>query len=199
VARTPLWVARLGLSWQEQVSRTSLAQGSLLFVPEASAAGVSVAGLVEERLLPRTYVQLTARGGLATEGMPEPFLFTLQEFNSLAAPDDPGAPAAIPRAPTGEYKVSGTLSLWLPENNPDYLLGGLALLSDVRTRVYLSGARVWSTGDDWDDITTYAEAGGEVWTTLEALGGLLPVRLVVGLAWPLSPAGPGMLYLGIDL
>ncbi len=199
VARVPMWAARLGISWQEQVSRTSLAQGSVLFVPEVSAAGVSVAGLLEERLLPRTYMQFTARGGLATEGMPERFLFSLPEFNSLAAPGDPGAPDDIRRAPIGEYKASGTLSLWLPENNPDYLLGGLALLSDVRTRAYVSGARVWSRGDDWDTITTYAEAGGEVWTTWEALGGLLHVRLVAGIAWPITYTGPGVFYLGVDL
>ncbi len=193
MARTPWWAAQLGLTWQEQVGRVRLGAASLLFVPEASAGRASLAGLWEERLLPRTYVQLIARGGAATEGIPDEFLLRLGEFNTL------GTPPTTPPSPSGRYKASGTLSLWLPESEPDYLLGGLALLSEVRPRVYFTAGRVWSEPADWATIPTYAEAGGEVWTTWEAMGGLLGLRLVLGLAWPISPAGPGVLYLGVDM
>ncbi|MFO8033993.1 MAG: M1 family aminopeptidase [Candidatus Bipolaricaulota bacterium] len=196
---TPLWVAELGVSWQEQVSRVSLGAASVLFVPEASAGRVTLAGMWEERLLPRTYIRLAVRGGLATEGMPNEFLLGLEEFNTLGSPDTLDVPDSIPPSPKGQYKASGTLSLWLPESNPDYLLGGLALLSDVRIRAYFTAGRVWSQLEDWATIPTYTEAGGEVWTTWEALGGLLQLRVVLGLAWPISPAGTGVFYLGIDM
>ncbi len=193
MARTPWWVAELGLFWQEQLRRVRLGAASALFVPEASAARISLAGLWEERLLPRTYVQLTARVGAATEGLPGEFVFRLDEFNTL------GSPPTTPPSPRGLYKASGSLSLWFPESEPDYLLGGLALLSDVRARAYFTGGRVWSEAGEWATIPTYAEAGGELWTTWEAMGGLLNVRLVLGMAWPISPTGPGVLYLGVDM
>ncbi len=203
--RTPWWVGQLGFSWQEQLSHVHMGATQLLLVPEVSAGRLSLGGLWEERVFPRTYLQFAIRGGLASEDIPEEFLFDLSEFNTLAVPDaeqaeDAGEPSnEVRRSPTGTTKAAVTLSLWLPESKPDYLLGGLALLSEVQPRIYFNAGRVWREPDDWATIPTYSEGGGELWTTWEALGGLLGLRVVVGLAWPISPAGPGVLYLGVDM
>ncbi len=193
VARTPRWVTQLALSWQEVVRHVQLGAASLLVDPAAQAGRISLAMLVEERVFPRTYIQLTAQGGLSSETLPREFQFRLGTFNTL------GAPPITPPSPVGQYKVSGTLSLWLPDQRPDYLLGGAALLSEVIPRLYLSAGRVWSDPSEWVTMPTYVEAGGELWTTMEALGGLLRFRVVVGLVWPISPAGPGMMYFGLDM
>ena len=57
-----------------------------------------------------------------------------------------------------------------------------------------SGGQIW---DDPKERRTYLEVGGELWITVEALGGLWAANFVVGLAYPLLPEGPTLLYFGL--
>jgi len=99
--------------------------------------------------------------------------------------------------PQGERKISLSLGLWLPPLRPDYSLGGAGLVTEVRPRLYSSFARLWNTDDPGAILPTYVEAGIEAVAQVEVLGGLLGFTVVVGMGWPLSPVGPGVLYFGI--
>ncbi len=70
-------------------------------------------------------------------------------------------------------------------------------MTEVRPRVYASWARLWQGEDPPEIVPTYLEAGVEAAIQVEALGGLLGFTVVVGIGWPLSPAGEAVFYVGL--
>ncbi len=192
VARMPTLAFELSAQWQDLIRRGEAFAGSLLYLSGYGGRVVGAA-LTETRLWPHTYLQFIARGGMADEGLPDPFKFRLSEFNSI------GTSPIAPPAPIGRNTGSVTASLWLPEAEPDYMLGGIALVDQVLGRGYATAGKVWDEPGDWSTAPLYLEAGGELWIGLDALGGLMRLYLVLGAAWPISPSGPGVIYLGFGM
>jgi len=186
IGRRPMWAFDLGFGWGETLTRVHSGGLSLLYLPDLGWRGelghTELLGLA-----PHTYLALSMGVGLASPGLPAEFLPTLPEFRTLAGED----------SPRGDRKGLLALGLWLPPVRPNYSLGGAGLVTEVRTRLYASLARLWDEADP-GARPTYAEAGMETVIQVEALGGLMRFTLVVGLAWPLLPVlGPGVLYIGI--
>lgn len=186
VARQPLWTLGVELGWQEELARAHSGGLSLLWIPpEGWKAELSHTQLLG--LAPHLYLTLTVGVGLASPDLPSAFLPALSEFRTRIA----GNP------PHGDRKAFASLGIWLPPLRPDYSLGGAALVTEVRSRLYASLARLWREGEGGEIIPTYLEVGAEAMIQVEALGGLLGFTAVVGIGWPLSPVGEGVLYLGI--
>lgn len=186
IARRPTWTLGLDLGWGELLTRAHSGGLSILYVPDLGWRGelghTELLGLA-----PHTYLSLAVGAGLASPGLPRGLLPTLTEFRTMPS-------TALPQ---GERKVSLSMGLWLPPLRPDYSLGGAGLVTEVRPRLYSSFARLWNADDPGAIIPTYVEAGIEAVAQVEALGGLLGFTVVVGMGWPLSPVGPGVLYFGI--
>jgi hypothetical protein len=188
VARRPYLTLGLNLSWQGTVGRVHSGGLSLLRVPP-NGGRVDLRHTEMFSLMPHTYVDLTLSLSLGSPSLPQELALALVELHSLTDTDTP---------PSGERKAFFSLGAWLPPQEGQYNLGGLALVSELRPRLYVSFGRVWAAGSQVTTGPIYAEWGGELWVRLEALGGTLLIQGVVGVAWPL-PGGAGVLYWGIGL
>jgi len=186
IARRPTWTLGLDLGWGELLTRTHSGGLSILYAPDLGWRGelghTELLGLA-----PHTYLTLAVGAGIASPGLAPELLPALREFRTLLTD-------TLPR---GERKVFFSLGLWLPPQRPDYSLGGAGLVTEIRTRLYSSFARLWNPDDPGAILPTYVEAGIEAMAQVEALGGLLGFTVVVGIGWPLSPVGPSVLYFGI--
>ncbi|MCX7750288.1 MAG: M1 family aminopeptidase [Candidatus Bipolaricaulota bacterium] len=188
VSRRPEWGLGLDLAWGENLARAHAGGLSLLWLPGVGwAAELGHTHLLG--LFPHAYLTLGARFGLASPGAPEKLLPALTELRTL-----PGE--ALPQ---GERKTVFSLGIWLPPLRPDYSLGGAALVTEVRPRLYLSWARLWKRGQEGETIAAYLEAGAEAVATLELLGGLAAVQVILGVGWPLVPGGEAVFYFGLGL
>lgn len=186
LSRRPEWGLGVDLSWGEQLARVHAGGLSLLWLPGSGwTAELGHTGLLG--ILPHTYLTLGARLGLAGPGAPPTLLPALTEFRTLSGP-------ALPR---DERKLVLSLGVWLPPLRPDYSLGGAALVTEVRPRVYLTGARLWKVGQGEETTPTYLEAGAEAAVQVELLGGLARLRVLLGAGWPLLPGGEAVLYFGL--
>ncbi|GAB4307669.1 MAG: hypothetical protein Kow0097_07880 [Candidatus Bipolaricaulota bacterium] len=186
VARRPEWTVGAELGWRASLTRAHSGGLSLLWVsPTGWRAEVRHTELFG--VAPHTYLTLTGGAGVASPGLAPRFLSTLTEFRTKSLPD----------LPRGERKLFASGGIWLPPLRPDYSLGGAALVTEVRPRLYAALARLWMEGEREEIIPTYIEAGVEATIQVEALGGLLGFTVVVGIGWPLLPSGDGILYFGI--
>lgn len=185
LARIPEWAFALGISWSESIARARAGGASLLLMP-GIGYGIQFSHTELFGLAPNFYLTPTFSFGYASPGLPQQFWPSLSELRTLAL--------SLTGAPTGRYKVAGILGAWLPPYYPDYSLGNAALVSEVLPRLFLSGGQIW---DDLKERRTYLEVGGELWITVEALGGFWAANFVVGLAYPLLPKGTTLLYFGL--
>jgi len=185
LARIPEWALAVGVSWSESIARARSGGAFLLLMPEIGY-GIKLSHTELFGLGPNFYLTPTLSLGYASPGLPQRFWPSLSELRTQAL--------SLLGAPVGRYKAAGVLGVWLPPYYPDYSLGNAALVSEVRPRLFLSGGQIW---DNPNERRTYAEVGGELWITVEALGGLWSANFVVGLAYPLLPEGPTLLYFGL--
>lgn len=187
LARLPEWAWELGLSWQTTIERAMAGEASLLSL-FGGGYRMSLSHTELFGLAPNLYPTLTLSLALASPELPQEFWPELFELRSLSLAGEP--------IPQGERKAAGILGVWLPPFYPNYSLANAALISEARPRLFAAWGQVWSGAGSSETIPAYAEVGGEIWLTLEALGGLLQLSVVAGLAWPLLPAGPTIIYLG---
>lgn len=186
VARRPEWALGADLTWGETLARAHAGGLSLLWLPERDwRAELGHTHLVG--LFPHVYLTLTSRFGLTSEGLAPSLLPALTEFRTISAD----------KLPRGERKVVLSLEAWLPPFRPDYSLGGAALVTEVRPRLYASWARLWNVAEAGPTVPTYIEVGAEAMIRIEALGGLLGLTAVVGFGWPVAPSGEGIFYFGL--
>lgn len=185
LGRRPEPFISLGLSWTETITRARAGEASFLYVP-GQGFGFSFAHTELFGLAPHLYPTLTVSLGFASAGLTPRDWPSLWELRSAALAEE-GSPQA-------RYKVAGVLGIWLPPYRPGYSLGNAALVSEARPRLFLSAAQLWNAEEERQ---TFAEAGGEIWFTVEALGGFLTMNFVVGLVYPLLPQGPVLLYFGL--
>lgn len=185
LGRIPAWAFSLGLTWMETVARARANDTSLLVVP-GEGFRLSLVHTELFALAPHLYPTLTISLGFASPALSPRFWPELTELRSLALSAE-GAPSA-------RHKAAAILGIWLPPTIPHYSLAQAALVSQVRPRVFLGAGQLWH---EPQDRQTYLEVGGELWFTLEALGGLLRVDAVLGLSYPLLPEGPVLLYFAL--
>jgi hypothetical protein len=184
VGRVPDWLFSGGISWQETIAHARAGEASFLTIP-GQGFGFSLDHTELFALGPHLYPTFTISVGFASPNLPERFWPVLEELRSLALRPE-GAPQA-------RFKVASVLGLWLPPYFPGYSLFQAALVSEVRPRLFLSAGQIWNAPEAKE---TFVEVGGELWFTVEALGGLFQTSFVLGLAYPLLPEGPVLLYFG---
>lgn len=185
LARRPGWTLGVDLAWGETLARAHAGDLSLLWVPGAGLrAEIGHTQLLG--LFPHTYLTLGARVALSHGDLPPDLFPTLTEFRTIPEEE-------IPR---GKRKLLLSLGVWLPPLRPDYSLGGAALVSEVRPRLYASWARLWNGTWSEEIMPAYLEAGVEAVVSVELLGGLARVRLVAGVGFPVIPWGEAVLYFG---
>jgi len=186
VSRRPAWALGADLGWGERLARAHSGGLSLLWLPEVGWRGeLGHTHLIG--LFPHAYLSLTGQFGAASDTLPPSLLPTLTEFRTMPQ-------QSFPR---DERKLVFSLGIWLPPLRPDYSVGGAALVTEVRPRIYASWARLWKEREQEKIIPTYIEVGVEAMVQVEALGGLIGFTAVVGMGWPVNPAGEGVLYFGI--
>jgi hypothetical protein len=187
VARRPMWTLGLDLRWNELLTRVHSGGVSLLYLPNsgwrAELGHTQLLGL-----FPHTYLTLSVGVGLASHDLPGALLPTLTEFRTWTEYD----------LPRGERKTLFSAGVWLPPFRPNYSLGGAALVSEARPRLYATVARLWDSDHPAETIPTFVEAGVEVAIQFEALGGLFGFSAVVGIGWPVVPWGEAVLYFGVS-
>ncbi|MEN3009685.1 MAG: M1 family aminopeptidase [Candidatus Bipolaricaulaceae bacterium] len=182
LARLPEWAFSAELAWSMTVARAAVGSAGLLLT--GGGHGLSLTHTELFGLGPHLYPTLTLALGFASPALPQRFWPALSELRSLALRAE-GAPQA-------RHKAAAVVALWLPPFFPAYSLAQAALVSEVRPRLFLAAGQLW---DDPEERTPFLEVGGELWLTVEALGGFLVLRWVVGFAWPLQ--GPALLYFGL--
>jgi len=184
VSRQPAWALGADVGWRESLVRAHSGGLSLLWLPEVGWRGeLGHTQLIG--LFPHAYLTLTSHVGVASHALPPGLLPALTEFRTVPEQN----------RPRDERKLVFSLGVWLPPLRPDYSLGGAALVTEVRPRLYASWARLWKEGEQ--EGPPFAEVGVEALVQVEALGGLMGFTFVVGIGWPLSPGGEGILYVGI--
>lgn len=184
LGRLPEWALSLGVTWREILTHVRASEASILVLPDQGFR-ISLAHTELFGLAPHLYPTLTLSLGFASAYLSPQFWPVLREFRGLVlSPEGP---------PAGRHKAVGVLGVWLPPHFPNYSLAQAALVSEVRPRLFLAAGQIWN---ELEPRPTYLEAGGELWITVEALGGFLRVDFVVGLAYPLIPGGPALLYFG---
>lgn len=186
ISRRPAWAIGADLGWRQTLTRTHSGGLSLLWLPGVGWRGqLTHTQLVG--LFPHTYLGLSVHAGLASDMLPPSLLPALTEFRTLR--DE--------HRPRDERKFMFSLGVWLPPLRPDYSMGGAALVTEVRPRLYASWARLWKEGEREKIIPPFAEVGVEALVQIEALGGLMGFTTVIGIGWSLSPRGEGIFYIGI--
>ncbi len=185
VGRIPEWAFSLELRWEETLAKARASEASLLLLPNQGFR-ISLTHTELLGLAPHLYPTLTLSVGFASPDLPPQFWPVLAELRSVAL--------GLEGPPDGRYKAAGILGLWLPPYFPSYSLAQAALVTEVWPRVFLSVGQIWT---EPTARPTYLEVGGELWITVEALGGFLRLSFVAGLAYPLLPGGPTLLYFGL--
>jgi hypothetical protein len=180
LARRPYWQWGVGITWQQFLPRVFWGQGTLVGVPGAGER-ITFTHLQELSLAPHTYLQLGLGLGLVRGTLPQELRLRLGELYTVTD------------GPQGQRKLFLGASLWLPPHQEPYHLAGVALVSRVVPRLYLSWGKLWSADGP---LTTRMEVGGELLIRCELLGGTMALTGVVGLAWPL-PEGQAVFYFGI--
>ncbi len=183
--RIPEWAFSLDLAWQETIAHARAGEASLVVVP-GQGFGTALSHTELFALAPHLYPTFTLSLGFASPALPSRFWPVLTELRMLAlAPEGP---------PRGRQKTVGILGVWLPPSFPGYSLAQAALVSEVRPRLFFAAGQIWN---GTEARQTYLEVGGELWVTVEALGGLFRADFVLGLSYPLLPEGPALLYFGL--
>jgi hypothetical protein len=166
-----------------------------LDVTLSGSGRMTISSFDEVRLVPHVYLQGGVTVGMSFGDLPSPLLFNLQELRSLGRMGGwTGAPFP------GRYKLYGYLAAEFPFPSEElYNLANLLLVDRVRGRAFLACGMSWKSWDEFGKTSPYVEAGVEGVFDLSALGGLLPLRAIVGYATPISQEGVGVLYIGLSL
>ncbi len=136
----------------------------------------------EWRLVPSVYLLFDGRVGGSSGDVPSSLQYAVSELRSIPIPHAPQMGAA-------------KLSLELPGSGPlPYSLLHLAMLDDVRSRLFVTVGGGWTSLDEFGTTSVSVEAGMEQILELSTLGGLLSLTARVGIATPVVGDGATTLY-----
>ncbi len=192
----PLLYGRLSIATLPTFSQS---RASLVaFDLTANGAGrVSVDAFDEVRLFPRVYLQGTIGMGTSFGDLPLALRFDLDELMSFGTMR---RGRFVRTRFLGEHKLYGRIALEFPSPNDRlFNLANLMMVDRVRMRFFVAGGTSWTNFDEFGKRDPKVEAGVEGVFDLSALGGLLPLRVIVGYAVPLLGDGFGSFYLGLTL
>jgi len=182
----PLYVLRLAaLRLASTADSTVAAVG--LDLASTGAARLGATASDEVAILPQVYIQSSAFLGFGLGTLPSALQFRFGELRAASL-----APADV--------KLSGSLGVELPSfGKLPYNLFTLAMIDEVRTRLYIAGGIGWTSRDGFGTTSAGAEAGLEQAFGLSTLGGLLPFTVRLGVAVPLQGELKPVLYVGFSL
>jgi len=162
-----------------------------------SVAGrIAITAFDEMRVFPQVYLQGEITLGASIGDLPRALLFDLDELISLGQMIQGNW---VPVSSPGCYKLFGSLSVEFPANDDLYNLANLMIIDRVYGRAFVASGTCWTQFDELGKTLPYVEAGIESWFELSAIGGLLPIKLVVGLAVPIVGDGTNVIYFGGSL
>jgi len=162
----------------------------------AGSGRVTVSAFDEVRLFPRVYLQATATLGLGFGQIPPPLLFHLGELVSFWKRQGGGW---IATTSPGAFKLSGSLALELPASEELFNVVNVMMIDGVRGRAFVAGGACWTRFDEFGKTIPSVEVGVEALVELSAIGGLLPLYALVGVATPVLGEGTSIFYFGLSL
>ncbi len=182
----PLYVLRLSAVDLATTADPTIA-GVGIDVASTGAARLAAAASDEFGLLPQIYAQVTGFVGYGLGTLPEPLQFRFGDLH--ASP-----------LPPADVKLSGSFGLEMPSlGRLPYNLFNLAMVDEVRMRLYIAGGLGWTSHDGFGTTSAGAEAGMEQVFSLSTLGGILPFSVRLGIAVPLQGELKPALYVGFSL
>ena len=185
-AETPFVV--FGLDVVDHPSFSSSRTQALSIDVTAGGSGrLLVSARDELRLFPGAYLQGSARIGLGFANPPKPLRFRLTGLHSFS--------------PTSTaHEIVGELGLEIPvATKMPYNLLNVAMVDATKSRLFLAGGIGWTTLEEFGTTSPYMEAGIEQIVDLSTLGGLLSLRLQIGVATPVMGAGAPTLFARVSL
>jgi hypothetical protein len=141
----------------------------------------------ELRVLPGVYLQGNAGIGFGFADPPKPFRFRLSGLRSFSPP-------------LTLHEIAGDLGFEVPSvGEMPYNLLNVAMVDRMRSRLFLAGGIGWTTLDEFGTTSPYIEAGIEQIIDLSTLGGLLSLRVRLGVTTPLMGQGVPVFYALLSL
>lgn len=185
-AGTPLYVVRGSIVDLPTTGESSTAGVALDIASSGHVRLAAVAG-GDIGILPRIYAQATGFVGFGLGDLPAALKFGFGELHAT-------------RLAVADVKAAGALGLELPSlGNLPYNVINLAMIDDVRTRLYMAGGAGWTRSGGFGTTSAGAEAGMEQVFTLSTLGGFLPFAIRAGIAIPLQGEFKPVLYASFSL
>lgn len=182
----PLYVLRLAAVRLASIADSTVAAVSV-DLASTGAARLAAAASDELAILPQAYIQGSAFIGFGLGTLPSALQFRFGELRAVSL-----APADV--------KLTGSLGVELPSlGKLPYNLFNLAMLDEVRTRLYITGGAGWTSRDGFGTTSAGAEAGLEQAFRLSTLGGLLPFTVRLGVAVPIQGVLKPVVYVGVSL
>ena len=183
---SPLYVLRLSaLDLSTTADSTVAAVG--LDLASTGAARLAAAASDEFNIFPQIYLQAAGFVGYGIGSLPAALRFSFGELHATSL-----APADV--------KLSGSFGLEMPSfGKLPYNLLNLAMIDELRTRLYIAGGMGWTRRDGFGTTSAGAEAGMEQVFGLSTLGGFLPFTVRLGIAVPLQGKLTPALYVGFSL
>jgi hypothetical protein len=141
----------------------------------------------ELRIFPDAYLQGTVRVGFGFADPPQPFRFRLSGLHSFSPP-------------LTLHEIVGDLGLEIPVfGELPYNLLNVAMVDRMRSRLFLAGGIGLTRLDVFGTTLPRIEAGIEQIVDLSTLGGLLSLRVRVGVATPVVGKGVPTFYARVSL
>jgi hypothetical protein len=182
----PLYVLRLAAVRLASTADSTVAAVGL-DLASTGVARLAAAASDEVAILPQVYIQGSAFLGFGLGTLPSALQFRFGELRAASL-----TPADV--------KLSGSLGVELPSfGKLPYNLFTLAMMDEVRTRLYIAGGIGWTSRDGFGTTSAGAEAGLEQAFGLSTLGGLLPFTVRLGVAVPIQGELKPVLYVGFSL
>ena len=155
-------------------------------ITTGGAGRLSAEASDELRIVPNLYLQGALELGLGFNSPPEPFRFRLSSLHSFA-------PAST------DHELVGEIALDIAENSEmPYNLLNVAMIDGTHSRLVVAGGLGWTRPDEFGTTSPYIEAGIEQIFDLSTLGGLLSLRLRVGVATPVLGRGTTVFYVRLS-
>ncbi|UCF10768.1 MAG: hypothetical protein JSW65_03575 [Candidatus Bipolaricaulota bacterium] len=161
-------------------------------------AGRAVVRAFDElRLFPRVYLQSTIVVGVGFGAATPPLAFGLEEMRSLGRYE---GWFWVPADATSRQKLYARLALEVPSvGELPFNLINLAMVDAARVRPYVAFAAGWTSLAALGNTTPHVEAGVEALFDISAVGGLLPLRALVGYAAPILGGGSPAFFFRLSL
>jgi len=191
----PLLYGHLGLFDPPSIQHSRWRAIELDLTP-VGAGRMAITAFDEVRLFPGVYLQGTATLGVGLGQVPRPLLFELEELKSFRQLQQGGW---VLTTSAGIHKLYGCLAVELPTSEELFNLANVMMVDRVRGRAFIAGGTCWARFDKFGKTIPDVEVGMEAWFDLSAIGGLLPVQAMVGMATPILGEGTNIIYFGFTL